>query len=192
MMKLSFCHYLHKFIAWVTHLYLSGVKEKKRGNSLAIDISMYYENYGPMVLRRCRKILKDEERARDAMQDVFVQLIRNEKRLSEEYPSSLLHKMATNICLNIIRSQSRRPETPMEEKLVAIAGYEEPERGWIAKDTLQRIFRKEKESTRTMAVLHYMDGMTLEEVAQEVGLSVSGVRKRLRNLRKQALIQEEV
>jgi RNA polymerase sigma-70 factor (ECF subfamily) len=34
-----------------------------------------------------------------------------------------------------------------------------------------------------MATLHYLDGWTLEEVAREVGLSVSGVRKRLRSLR---------
>jgi RNA polymerase sigma-70 factor (ECF subfamily) len=33
-----------------------------------------------------------------------------------------------------------------------------------------------------MAVLHYVDGMTLEETAETVGLSVSGVRKRLRSL----------
>jgi RNA polymerase sigma-70 factor (ECF subfamily) len=35
-----------------------------------------------------------------------------------------------------------------------------------------------------MAVLHYLAGLTLEEVAVEVGLSVSGVRKRLRSLRR--------
>jgi RNA polymerase sigma-70 factor (ECF subfamily) len=34
-----------------------------------------------------------------------------------------------------------------------------------------------------MAVLHYVDGLTLEQVADETGLSVSGVRKRLRQLR---------
>ena len=34
-----------------------------------------------------------------------------------------------------------------------------------------------------MAVLHYVDGLTLEEVAEETGMSVSGVRKRLRGLR---------
>jgi RNA polymerase sigma-70 factor (ECF subfamily) len=34
-----------------------------------------------------------------------------------------------------------------------------------------------------MAVMHYVDGMTYEEVAREVGLSVSGVRKRLRTLK---------
>ena len=31
-------------------------------------------------------------------------------------------------------------------------------------------------------MLHYIDGMTLEETAETVGLSVSGVRKRLRTL----------
>ena len=34
-----------------------------------------------------------------------------------------------------------------------------------------------------MAVLHYVDGLTLEQVASETGLSVSGVRKRLNRLR---------
>ena len=37
-----------------------------------------------------------------------------------------------------------------------------------------------------MAVLHYVDGMTLQEVSTEVGLSVSGVRKRLRGLKERA------
>jgi RNA polymerase sigma-70 factor (ECF subfamily) len=36
--------------------------------------------------------------------------------------------------------------------------------------------------------LHYVDGMTLEQVANEVSMSVSGVRKRLRGLR--ASLQE--
>ncbi|HET9451391.1 MAG TPA: sigma factor-like helix-turn-helix DNA-binding protein, partial [Aggregicoccus sp.] len=48
---------------------------------------------------------------------------------------------------------------------------------------LSRLFGAEQVSTRTIAVLHLLDGMTLEETAKEVGLSVSGVRKRLRTLR---------
>ena len=48
---------------------------------------------------------------------------------------------------------------------------------------LARLFGRQRESTRTMAFLHYVDGMTLEQVAGVVGLSVSGVRKRLRGLR---------
>ena len=39
-------------------------------------------------------------------------------------------------------------------------------------------------STRSLAVMHLVDGMTLEEVARESRLSVSGVRKRLRGLQR--------
>lgn len=44
-----------------------------------------------------------------------------------------------------------------------------------------------------MAILHYVDGMTLQEVADEVGMSVSGMRKRLRGLRARLhdLVNEE-
>jgi RNA polymerase sigma-70 factor (ECF subfamily) len=159
---------------------------------LAIDVKRYYEKYGPMVLRRCRWILKDKERARDAMHEVFVQVIRKEKQLKDEYPSSLLYRMATNICLNIIRSQSRRPEVAVDEKVLAIAKYEEPEGRLNARDMLRKLFHKERESTRTIAMLHYLDGLTLEEVAREVRLSVSGVRKRLRELRRHVRELEEV
>jgi RNA polymerase sigma-70 factor (ECF subfamily) len=48
---------------------------------------------------------------------------------------------------------------------------------------LNRLFSGEPESTATIAVLLLLDGLTLEQVASEVGLSVSGVRKRLRTLR---------
>ena len=53
-----------------------------------------------------------------------------------------------------------------------------------ARSVLARLFARDDDgSTQTMAVLHLVDGMTLEEVAAEVGMSVSGVRKRLRRLR---------
>jgi DNA-directed RNA polymerase specialized sigma24 family protein len=38
---------------------------------LNIDIGVYYEKYLPMVVRRCRGILGDEEDALDTAQDVF-------------------------------------------------------------------------------------------------------------------------
>jgi RNA polymerase sigma-70 factor (ECF subfamily) len=52
-----------------------------------------------------------------------------------------------------------------------------------ARMLLDWLFDRHPESSRTIAVLHYVDGLTLEQVAAEIGLSVSGVRKRLRRLR---------
>ena len=154
---------------------------------MSIDVEAYYRRYGPMVVRRCRQLLNDEDKAMEAAQDVFVKLLKKRDRLTESSPSGLLLRMATNTCLNIIRAEKRHPEDSDDDLLHRIASANEPEEGIITRLRLQRIFRHELPSTRTMAVLHYIDGLTLEEVAQEVGLSVSGVRKRLRTLRDRAV-----
>ena len=148
-----------------------------------MDLDLLYRRYGPMVMRRCRRILRDEEEARDAAQDVFVQLLMRQKRIRVDAPSSLLYRMATNLCLNRIRDAGRRRTAPDSALVEQIAGWEETEGRTEARDMLARLFRRERESTRTIAFLHFVDGMTLEEVAGEVGMSVSGVRKRLRRLR---------
>ena len=82
--------------------------------NLGINVEAFYSRYGPMVLRRCRKLLKDEEKAMDAMQEVFVKVLLNKKRLKNQYPSSLLFRIATNVCLNIIRAQ--RNFHPIDEE----------------------------------------------------------------------------
>ena len=148
-----------------------------------MDVDELYRQYGPMVIRRCRQLLRDEDQALDAAQDVFVRLLERRDRLRDDYPSSLLYRMATNLCLNRIRDAKRRQTTADQDLLERIADLDDAEGRIEARSLLARLFGRQQESTRTMAVLHYVDRMTLEEVAGEVGMSVSGVRKRLRGLR---------
>ncbi len=155
-----------------------------------MNVELLYQKYGPMVLRRCRRLLRDEDRAMDAMQDVFVRVLQRGDRLKVTYPSSLLYRIATNVCLNRIRDQ--RLDLPGDAVLVHIAGIENPEPRLDARAMLDRLFARHRDSTRTIAVLHFVDGFTLEEVAQEVGMSVSGVRKRLRGLRESLEKLEEL
>jgi RNA polymerase sigma factor (sigma-70 family) len=150
---------------------------------VSIDVTAWYRAHGPMVLRRCRTLLKDEELARDAMHEVFVQVVRREDRLIDQAPSSLLYRMATNVSLNMIRTRRRHPESPDEDLLLRIASVDDAEGRTGVRGLLARLFSQEQESTQVIAVLHLLDGLTLEEVAEEVGMSVSGVRKRLRGLR---------
>lgn len=155
---------------------------------MAVDPEALYRQYGPMVLRRCRRLLGDEARAVDAMHDTFVQVCRRRESLHDQAPSSLLYRMATNRCLNEIRSRRRRPETPDGALLQRIAMANEPGAQVAARNLLARLFGEVPASSRTIAVLHLVDGLTLHEVAEQVGMSVSGVRKRLRALR--ATLQE--
>jgi RNA polymerase sigma-70 factor (ECF subfamily) len=157
--------------------------------NVGIDVEAFYTRYGPMVLRRCRKLLKNEEKAMDAMQEVFTNLLLNQKRLKNQYPSSLLYRIATNVCLNIIRAERSRQFIDDQDILTNIAMYDETENKLIINNLLDHIFKREKKSTREIAVMHFVDGMTLKEVANQVGLSLSGVRKRIRELRAHAKIE---
>lgn len=65
-----------------------------------------------MVLRRCRRLLGSEDEALDACQDVFVRVMEHRERLTNDHCSSLLYRLATNVCLNRIRDRARRPTTP--------------------------------------------------------------------------------
>jgi RNA polymerase sigma-70 factor (ECF subfamily) len=148
-----------------------------------LDVGALSRQYGAMVLRRCRQLLRNDEEALDACQDVFVRLIEQRRRLDATYPSSLLYRIATNVCLNRIRDRGRRPETRDDELLHSIACADVPGRESEARMVLDWLFNRHPDSSRTIAVLHYVDGLTLEQVASEIGMSVSGVRWRLRKLR---------
>jgi RNA polymerase sigma-70 factor (ECF subfamily) len=153
---------------------------------MAVDIESFYRSHGPMVLRRCRRLLRDEAKAVDAMHDVFVEILRRKDSLDASSPAGLLLTTATHVCLNRLRSERRKPEDRDDEMLFQIAAMENTasaENRTLASRVLDRLFSGQPESTRLIAVLHYVDRLTLEEVASEVGMSVSGVRKRLRTMK---------
>jgi len=149
-----------------------------------LNTQQLYERYAPMVLRRCSKLLGDESAAADIAQEVFIKVWEKRNSLNTDYPSSLLWRMATNMCLNHIRDRKRRGENiSCDDMLMQISCAEDIENEAGNRDLLARLFKRQPESSRTIAVLHYIDGMTLEEVANEVKMSVAGVRRRLRALR---------
>ena len=149
----------------------------------SMEFSKLYEAYAPMVYRRSMMLLRDESEAEDMMQNVFLRVFERWDSLDVSQPSSLLWNTTTRLCLNRIRDKKRRGlDCDTSELLLSIACADDDEGEKEAKGILAKLFSREPESSRTIAVLHFVDGMTLEETAHEVGLSVSGVRKRLRGL----------
>ncbi len=148
-----------------------------------INVELYYKKYGPMVFRRCLDLLKEDDQAYDAMHEVFFKLLKNLDKLEGKYPSSLMYRMATNVCINKIQFDRKFTNEPPDDLLAQIAYYDESEKNYIISELLDHIFNQEKRSTREIAVLFYVDGLTLKEVSKEVGMSISGIRKRLRTLK---------
>jgi RNA polymerase sigma-70 factor (ECF subfamily) len=146
-----------------------------------IQIEELYERYAHLLLGRCRVLLGNDADAEEALQEVFVKAMRSMDGFRGE--SSLLtwlYRIATNHCLNMLRSRRRHREHLRQNQeaqtvMPAESGLAIVENVSIIRELLHGVDRRSQE----LAILYFVDGMNQEEAARETGLSVPTVRKYL-------------
>jgi RNA polymerase sigma-70 factor (ECF subfamily) len=146
----------------------------------------FYDRYGGSVYGRCYYLLRDRAKAEDAMQDVFAKALTNIAGFrAEASPLTWLTKIATNHCLNLIRSEKAAWHRSFEEQEIArVARVAEDEgtagpRMFEDREAVRKLLANVDLETQAAAIHYYVDEMTLEEVAAVLGRSVPTVRKRL-------------
>lgn len=137
-----------------------------------------YALYGPAVYRRCLRMLRDEEAARDATQDVFVKLVKEMDRLEDrENAMGWLYTVATRHCLNALRDRRRHGERAPSDEL-ELAAPESPS-GLPGRVLAHAVLARFDEGTQAVAVGVLVDGMEQEELASALGISRKTVQRRL-------------
>jgi RNA polymerase sigma-70 factor (ECF subfamily) len=145
----------------------------------ALDVPTLYRRYGDLVLGRCRTLLRNDQDALDAVQEVFLKLHRYRDAFrGEASPATFLFKITTTTCLNRIRTRRRHPEDPVEE-LPPLATTESVLETLAVRQLLDKLLVDEDERTRECVVYHYVDGMTHDEVGALLGITGAAVRKRI-------------
>ena len=129
-------------------------------------------------------MLKNEQSAYDAMHEVFLKVVSNQNRLTGAYPSALLYRMATNVCLNRIRNERKHSLNEYLSILHNTSFFENQELETSTRNLLGYILEKEKETPQKIAVMYFINGMTIKEIAEMMKLSISGVHKHLDKLRR--------
>jgi RNA polymerase sigma-70 factor (ECF subfamily) len=130
------------------------------------------------VLSRCRYLLKDEEAARDATQEVFARALRALPEFQgAASPVTWLMRIATHHCLNQLRAgrAAWREEIRRAAERSSQPGLEADKR-----ELLRALLGAAEPEEQEMAVLYFVDEMTQAEIGVATGRSLPTVRKRLR------------
>lgn len=152
-----------------------GPSDPARERGLLADL---YARHAAAVFGRCRWLLRDEEAAKDATQEVFAKALRALAEFREAAsPTTWLLRIATHHCLNELRAG----RALWREEVVRLAELRrgegmEPDRRELVRALLGRAAPEEQE----MAVMYYVDELTQAEIAAATGRSLPTVRKRLR------------
>jgi RNA polymerase sigma-70 factor (ECF subfamily) len=141
-------------------------------------IEMLYQRYGPLVHRRARALLGDEQAAWDALQEVFVRALKGRDAFRQEAsPTTWLYRITTNYCLNVLRDDTRRRD---KLRLRAVERLDvaspEPE----LRLTLARLLAELPAEACEMAVYAHVDHMSHEEIAGLMNVSPRTVGNRLK------------
>jgi len=125
------------------------------------------------------RILRDVERAQDAVQQAFLLAWRDLSRLRDpERFGPWLHRLLVNACYEELR-RHRRWSTRIRALPVDGPSEADPTLTVDDRDALDRAFERLTPQHRAVFVLHHHAGHPLAEIAEIVGVPIGTVKSRL-------------
>lgn len=136
-----------------------------------------YQRYGPALVRKAERILRNREDAIDVVHALFADLI---ARREEAVDLPYLYRAVTNRALNVVRDARGRARLLAREHGALVPAARLPDAVRVlGLDLLARLCDRLDEAHREILVARYVDELTQDEIAGLYGVSRKTVGKRL-------------
>ena len=137
-----------------------------------------YDEYADLLYRIALTHSQNQHDAMDAVQDVFLKVASLNKAFSDKnYEKAWLIRLVINRCHDLSRKIRIRQYTPLDEV------YDFPDDESKLSPNVREMLDGLPEKFKTVLVLHYLEGFSVEETADILKLSVSAVKMRLSRAR---------
>lgn len=151
-------------------------------------IGELYQRYSHMLYGVCLKYLKDEEKAKDVIMDVFEKVLKDLKRHDVENFRTWVYSVAKNACLMQLRKEKRLDvrEQEYQRSVVEIMEFDLPEhlngesQSEIDNRLMLAIDQLKMEQRRCIRMF-YFEKKSYEEIENETGFSYKEVKSFLQN-----------
>lgn len=159
-------------------------------------LGQLYERAIHLVFGVCMKYLKNEEDSRDAVMDIFEELISALKKHEVENFKSWLYVLTKNHCLIKIRKKNKErtalPEI-FEDKLVEMQPelYPIEERWETDLEFIEDVMKELKEGQKRCIQLFYLEEKCYREISEITGYDMKKVKSHIQNGRRKLQILVE-
>jgi len=145
-----------------------------------------YQKYAPAIYAHCRRMLQSQAAARDATQEAFVRVLtRGPSFPNDDDGLRYLYRVSTNVCLNQIRELKVHTRAAASLRMrPSSSGSMEGQH--VNREFVAAVLDRCGEAGATVAVMHYVDGMSQVEIAETLGITRRTVFNRLRKLERVA------
>ncbi|MBO4396338.1 MAG: RNA polymerase sigma factor [Eubacterium sp.] len=147
------------------------------------DLEAAINKYSDMLYKICFVILKNEHDTKDVLQDTFlIYYTKKPEFESEDHRKAWLIRVSQNKCREFLRFHKRHASLSLDkidESEIITNGLNDYE-----KELLSMIWNMSLK-LKSVVILHYIEGYSVDETADILKISSSAVKKRLQRAREQ-------
>lgn len=146
-------------------------------------LGILLQRYTLLLLGVCMKYLKNEEAARDAVQQIFLKAITELEKYEVEFIKSWLYMIAKNHCLMQFRDKNRQL-VELSEQMAETEDSDEKlsikEKDQLL-DWMHESIKNLNPEQQQCVTLFYLEKKSYQQVAEETGYSILQVKSSIQN-----------
>ena len=147
-------------------------------------LGILLERYTLLLLGVCMKYLKNEEQARDSVQQIFLKAITELQKYKVEYFKSWIYMVAKNYCLMQLRDKPGKNTIEVRDSIPAEAIEADKESLLLNEKTYEYMGEALKElnaDQQLCVTLFYMEKKSYQQIADQTGYSMMQVKSHIQN-----------
>lgn len=146
-------------------------------------LGILLQRYTLLLLGVCMKYLKNEEAARDAVQQIFLKAITELEKYEVEFIKSWLYMIAKNHCLMQFRDKNRQM-VELSEQMAEVEDHEDAlsirEKDQLL-DWMHESIKNLNPEQQQCVTLFYLEKRSYQEVSELTGYSILQVKSSIQN-----------
>ena len=143
------------------------------------------QRYTMLLLGVCMKYLKNEDDARDSVQQVFLKAIAELHKYKVDYFKSWIYMVAKNHCLMRLRDKQGKIPAQLDEQAIAVEDELLSQQAHLDKDrmldAMTRAITELNAEQQQCVTLFYLEKKSYSEVAAITGFSMMQVKSYIQN-----------
>lgn len=147
-------------------------------------LGILLQRYTLLLLGVCMKYLKNEEEAKDSVQQVFLKAITELHKYKVDYFKSWLYMVAKNHCLMILRNKGKHP-LEINEQLLSAPDETEDKQNYIRKDIvlndMENALQQLNPEQQQCLTLFYLEKKSYQDITEKTGYSLLQVKSHIQN-----------
>ena len=145
-------------------------------------LGILLQRYTLLLLGTCMKYLKNEEEAKDSVQQIFLKVIGEVEKYKIEYFKSWIYMIARNHCLMQLRSKKIVIDAT---EIIQLEAPEENKRLYVEKENLltliESVVNDLNDEQKTCITLFFLKKKTYQEIVATTNFSIMQVKSHIQN-----------